>query len=178
MAISRDKKEQVITELKSLLSSSRMTVMAEYTGLSVKDSQELRSKARENNTTLKVVKNRLVRVALQDVEALKGVDTAAMKGQLLYAFNPDDEVAPAQALAAFAKEHPQLKMIGAFDAEGNTLNAEQIQRLASLPSKDQLRGQLVGVLAGPTRGFVTVLAGNLRGFMNVLNARKEEMEKA
>jgi len=178
MAISRAQKEQAVEELTDLLSSSRMTVMAQYTGLSVKDSQDLRGKAQENGTTLKVVKNRLVRIAAKNVEALKDVDTSGLKGQLLYAFNPEDEVAAAQALAQFAKDHPQLKMIGAIDSEGNLLDADQIEKLASLPSKNQLRGQLVGVLAGPMRGFVGVLAGNIRGLAYVLNARKEQLEEA
>jgi large subunit ribosomal protein L10 len=178
MAISRAQKEQQVAELSELLAASRMTVMAQYSGMSVTNSQALRSKAKENNTTIKVVKNRLVKVALDQVEALKGADTSLLNGQLLYAFNPDDEVAPAQALAQFAKEHPELKLIGAIDAEGNTLDEAQITRLASLPSKDQLRGQLVGVLAGPARGLVTVLSGNLRGLVNVLNAHKDNLEKA
>lgn len=178
MAISRAQKEQAVSDLTDLLTSSRMTVMAEYTGLTVKDAQELRAAAKESNTTLKVVKNRLVKVALKDVPALKDADTSLLKGQLLYAFNPDDEVAPAQALDTFAKKHPELKMVGAIDSEGNLLDEAQIKRLASLPSKDQLRGQLVGVLAGPARGMVSVLIGNTRGLVNVLNARKEQLESA
>lgn len=178
MAISRAQKEQVVAELKNLLESSRMTVLAEYSGLSVKNAQDLRTMARESSTILKVVKNRLVRIAMRDVDSLKGVDTSMLKGQLLYAFNAEDEVAPAQVLAAFAKKHPQLKMIGAYDAEGNILDESQINRLASLPSKDQLRGQLVGVLAGPARGLVTVLSGNIRGLVTVLSAHKENLENA
>src|SRR6266496_4888587 len=99
MAISRDKKQTLVSELGGLLGSAKMTTYAAYEGLSVADLQELRRAAREANVTVKVVKNRLVRVALEQSETLKNVDTSTLKGQLLYAMSDSDEVAPAQALA-------------------------------------------------------------------------------
>jgi large subunit ribosomal protein L10 len=176
MAISRQKKESQVEELVTLLDSAKLTVMAKYQGLSVKELQSLRRAAREAGITIKVVKNRLVRIALGQTKNLKNVDTAQLQGQLLYAVGADDEVAPAQVLAKFAREHEALQMIAGIDATGTLLADADVKALASLPSKDQLRGMLVGTLAAPLSGFVNVMAGNVRGVMNVLNARAKALE--
>jgi large subunit ribosomal protein L10 len=176
MAISRQKKESQVEELVALLDSAKLTVMAKYQGLSVKELQSLRRAAREGGVTIKVIKNRLVRVALAQTANLKDVDTASLQGQLLYAVGAEDEVAPAQVLAKFAKEHEALQMIGAIDAAGTLLAEADVKALASLPTKEQLRGILVGTLAAPLSGFVNVMAGNVRGVMNVLNARAKALE--
>jgi large subunit ribosomal protein L10 len=176
MAISRQTKETQVAELAALLGDAKLTVTAQYQGLTVKELQSLRRAAREAGVTIKVVKNRLVRVALAQTEQLKDVDTAPLKGQLLYAISAEDEVTPAQVLAKFAKEHEALKMTGGFDATGVVLAEADVKALASLPTKEQLRGMLVGTIAAPLSGFVNVMAGNVRGVLNVLNARAEALE--
>src|SRR5438552_15002750 len=109
MALTKNKKNDVVKEVSEALSASKMTVVAKYQGTTVKAIQQLRRDARDGGTKLRVVKNRLVVKALQDVGALKDVDTSNLKGQLLYAFNSNDEVAPAQALATFAKLNPSIE---------------------------------------------------------------------
>jgi large subunit ribosomal protein L10 len=94
---------------------------------------------------------------------------------LMYAFNAEDELAPAQALADFAKQQPQIEFIGGLNADGELLSAEDIKVLASLPSKQQLRAQLVGTVAAPLSGFVNIMSGNIRGVLNVLGARAEQL---
>src|SRR5690242_18816972 len=103
MALTKDKKNEVVADVAELLSSSKMTVVAAYPGTTVKALQQLRHDARASGTKLRVVKNRLVIKAMQQTDALKDVDVSSLNGQLLYAFNSEDEVAPAQALNAFAK---------------------------------------------------------------------------
>lgn len=175
MALSRDKKEELVAEINELFKSSKLTVLANYSGLGVKQMQELRRNARDNQTKLKVVKNRLVLKAMDQIDTYQDTDKSLFKEQLLYAFNSDDEVAPAQVLAAFAKKNKELEFVGAITAEGEILSVEEVKHLASLPSKDQLRGQLVGTLAAPLSGFVNVLSGNMRGIINVLNARAQSL---
>lgn len=176
MAISRQKKETQVSELAELLGNAKLTAVAAYRGLPVKELQSLRRAAREQGVVIKVVKNRLVRVAMKEVGHLKDADTSLLKDQLLYAISTSDEVAPAQVLAKFAKEHEALKLIGGYDTTGSLMAETDIKALASLPSKDQLRGMLVGTLAAPLSGFVNVMAGNVRGVMNVLNARAKALE--
>jgi len=176
MAISRQKKETQVEELAQLLGEAKLTVLAAYPGLSVKDLQALRRASSAAGVKIKVVKNRLVRVAMGQIEHLKNADTTPLKAQLLYAISTTDEVAPAQVLAKFAKDHEALQLVGAYDATGALLATDDVKALANLPTKDQLRGMLVGTLAAPLSGFVNVLAGNVRGVLNVLNARSKALE--
>ncbi|HVX48244.1 MAG TPA: 50S ribosomal protein L10 [Candidatus Saccharimonadales bacterium] len=173
MALTKDKKQEVVNEVAELLGSSKLTVVAKYEGTGVKAMQQLRRDARQSGTRVKVVKNRLVKQALKSTDSLKDVDTAALEGMLLYAFNGEDEVAPAQSLNGFAKKNPTLQFVGAITAEGQFMSADDVKALANLPTKDQLRAQLVGTIGAPLSGFANVLAGNVRGVLNVLNARSE-----
>jgi large subunit ribosomal protein L10 len=166
MALTKDKKNEVVAEVAELLESSKMTVVTKYQGTTVKALQTLRRQGRENGTQLKVVKNRLVIKALQQTDALKEVDTTALEGMLLYAFNAEDEVAPAQVIANFAKTNPTLEFVGAISAEGKFLSAEDVKALATLPSKDQLIGQVVGMLFSPLNDVTNALSGNLHALLD------------
>lgn len=173
MALTKDKKKQIIDEVKQHLESSKLTVVVSYEKTPVKAMQDLRRLGAEDGTTLKVVKNRLVKQAIAQTEHLKDADTSALEGMLLYAFNDEDEVAPAQVIAKFAKKQPTLQFIGAYTAEGQFLSVDDVKDLADLPSKEQLRGMLVGTIAAPLTGFMGVLSGNVRGVLNVLQARAD-----
>lgn len=175
MALTKEKKQAIVDEAASLLGDAKMTVIAAYPGTSVKAMQELRRSARVSGTNVKIFKNRLVKLALNKSAVLKDVDTSVLRGQLLYAFNADDEVAPAQALANFAKSSPTLEFIGGITESGVLLSSEDVKALASLPTKEQLRAQLAGTLAAPLSGFAQVLSGNLRGVLGVLSARAEAL---
>jgi len=175
MALTRQEKNEIVSEIAGLLASSKMTVVAKYQGTTVKAMQQLRRDARGNATSIRVVKNRLVVKALQANDSLKAADTSELKGQLLYAFNSEDEVAAAQTLNTFAKLNPTIEFVGGITAEGSFINAADVKALAELPSKDALRGQLVGTIAAPLTGFVGVMSGNLRSILYVLNARSEKL---
>ena len=92
MAISKDKKQALVAEMSELLAEAKGTAVATYQGTSVADLQALRREAREAGVVIKVVKNRLVRVAFAQHDTYKDTDTSALAGQLLYAISPDDEV--------------------------------------------------------------------------------------
>lgn len=175
MAISRDKKETLVTELTDLFEQSKLAVGAVYSGLGVGDLQELRAMAREAGVTIKVSKNRLVRVALSNSTKHKQAETSGLTGQLLYAFSSEDEVAPAQVLARFAKKHADLKLAIGFDDTGSMLDAVVVNELANLPTKDQLRGQLVSVFSSPLSGLLNSLNGTQRGLTQVLSQRAESL---
>ena len=96
MAISKDKKNELVADLTELLTSAKTTVYAKYQGLTVAELQELRKAAREAGVKIKVVKNRLVRVAMGQIAVYKDTDTTGLTGQLLYAISSEDEVAPAK----------------------------------------------------------------------------------
>ncbi|HTE58209.1 MAG TPA: 50S ribosomal protein L10 [Verrucomicrobiae bacterium] len=171
MALTKDKKNEVIDEVSKLLADSKMTVVAAYQGTPVKAMQALRREGKSTGTQMKVVKNRLVIKAIQGTDNLKDVDTSALNGMLLYAFNNEDEVAPAQTLANFAKTQPTLAFVGAFSAEGKFLSAEEVTALATLPSKNELIAQVVATLLSPVNDIVGALSGNLHALLDGIEAK-------
>jgi large subunit ribosomal protein L10 len=171
MALTKQQKEDLITEVGALLESSKMTVVAKYEGTTVKAMQTLRRDARANGTKVKVVKNRLVIQALKGNKTLKDTDTSGLQGMLVYAFNSEDEVAPAQALAAFAKKNPTIQFVGAYSADGAFLSAEEVTALATLPSKDQLIAQVVATLLSPVNDITNALSGNLHALLDGVEAK-------
>ena len=171
MALTKDKKNEVVAGIADLLGSSKMTVVTKYEGTTVKAMQALRREARATGTVSKVVKNRLVIKALQQDDKFKDVDTSALQGMLLYSFNNEDEVAPAQAIATFAKTNPTLEFVGAFTADGKFLNADEVKALATLPSKEQLIAQVVATLTAPLNDSINALSGNLHALLDGVAAK-------
>jgi large subunit ribosomal protein L10 len=143
-----------------------MTVVAKFQGTTVKALQGLRKDAKVNGTKVKVIKNRLVIKALQQNENLKSVEVGELQGMLLYAFNSEDEVAPAQSLNTFAKANPTLQFVGAITAEGSFIDAENVKALAGLPSKDQLIAQVIATLLSPVHDVTNALSGNLHALLD------------
>ncbi|MDB5162286.1 MAG: rplJ [Candidatus Saccharibacteria bacterium] len=171
MAITRDKKNELVAEMGELFMSAKATVFAHYDGLSVADLQKLRAQAREAGVVIRVVKNRLVRVALGEVEAYKNTDVSGLTGQLLYAISAEDEVAPAKTLSTFAKTNDALVIAGGFSDEGALLSAAEVTSLASLPSKNQLIGEVIAQLLSPVHDITNALQGNLHALLDGIEAK-------
>lgn len=171
MAISRDKKNELVADMGQLLASTKATAFAAYQGLSVADIQVLRANARENGVVIRVIKNRLVRVALSDNPTYKDIDASSLTGQLLYAFSTEDEVAPAKVLNDFAKTNDALAIAGGFSAEGALLSADDVKALASLPSKSQLIAEVIAQLLSPVHDVTNALSGNLHALLDGVEAK-------
>lgn len=171
MAITRDKKNALVAELSEQLNQAKMTAFAQYQGVSVAEMQELRRSAREAGVTIKVVKNRLVRVAMSGIDTYKNTDTSSLTSQLVYAFSSEDEVAPAQVLDTFAKTHPALQLTGGFSGEGALLDTNEVKALAGLPSKNELIGQVVSQLLSPVHDVTNALSGNLHALLDGVEAK-------
>ena len=170
MAISKDKKNELVADLTELLTNAKTTVYAKYQGLTVAELQELRKAAREAGVKIKVVKNRLVRVAMGQIGVYKDTDTTGLTGQLLYAISSEDEVAPAKVLANFAKTHDALNLVGGFSDLGNSLSEEEVKALAAMPSKNELIAQVVAQLLSPATDSISALSGGLSGIVSGLEA--------
>jgi large subunit ribosomal protein L10 len=171
VAISKQTKNEQVEALVDLLTSAKGSAFASYQGLSVADMQDLRREAKQNGVQIKVVKNRLVRVALSKVDNLKDVDTENLKGQLLYAFSDSDEVAPSQVLFNFAKTNQSLVLSGGISPEGKALSDAEVKTLAELPSKDIQIAGVVNTLMSQVSGVVSALGGNLGGLVQALEAK-------
>lgn len=170
MAKTRQQKEQAYATLVEGLKSSKSAVFANFQGLTVHATEELRGKCREQNISFVASKKTLLKKALSEVGL--DVDTKSFDGGVAVVLGMEDEVAPAQIVAEFAKTHEAVKIFGGI-LEGGVINSAKVEALSKLPSKMQLYSKLVGTLNAPISGFVNVLAGNMRGLVTVLNAIKD-----
>jgi large subunit ribosomal protein L10 len=173
MAISRTAKEQAVDTLTGELGRIKLAVMTDYRGLTVREVEELREVLRAEGITYRVTKNTLLRIAASKNPALAKIDPTNFTGPMALAMGFDDEIAPARVIFQFAKKHSALEIVGAVTADGQYLDAAQVKALATLPTREQLLGQVVGTIAAPLTGFVGVMSGNVRSIINVLNALSE-----
>jgi len=157
MAISKDKKTTLVADLTELLNNSKMVAYAKYEGLTVAELQELRKLARESDIKIKVVKNRLLKVAMKEIAAYKDTETTGLTGQLLYAIGADEDFNAAKVLAKFAKTHPTMELVGGFNGEGANLSKEEVTTLGNLPTKNELIAQVVDTLLSGINGIVSAL---------------------
>jgi len=146
-------KAAALETYRGVFASSGVVVVTHYIGLSVADLTELRGKLRADNGALKVVKNRLAKIALDG----QGGDAAKdmFQGPVAIAYSSDPVSAP-KACANFAKANPNLVLIGGLMGE-TVLDANGVQQLAKLPSLDELRGKLVGLVQAPATKVAGVL---------------------
>lgn len=170
MPKTKQQKEEAIKILTDNIKNAKSVVFANFQGLKVSESEELRQKCREQNIGIMASKKTLVKKALAD--AGLDVDTKSFEGGVSALFGLEDEVAPAQVVSNFAKDHDVVSFFGGV-LEGNFIDAAKVTELSKLPSKQELYAKLVGSINAPVSGFVNVLAGNLRGLVNVLNAVKD-----
>lgn len=141
----RAAKSELVTTLNGVFSETAVVVVAHYKGLTVADMQKLRAQMKQAGATVKVAKNRLAKIALE------GTDVASigslMQGPTLIAYSNDPVAAPKVAVD-FAKVNDKLVILGG--AMGVTaLDPNGVRALASLPSLDELRGKLVGLIQAP-----------------------------
>jgi len=143
--VDRAEKRELVAELNGVFTKASVVVVAHYSGLTVAQLEKLRTQIRGAGASVQVAKNRLAKIALD------GTDVASigalMKGPTLIAYS-DDPVAAPKVCAAFAKEHDKLVILGG--AMGATpLNADGVKALATLPSLDELRAKIVGLVNAP-----------------------------
>lgn len=170
MAKTRQQKELSVKQLADVLKTAKLAVFASVDGLKITDTDELRKNCRAQKVSYIVSKKTLLKRALKDV----GIEVSdeALKGGVALIAGMEDEVAPAQIAAQFAKKRDVMKFLGGV-LEGKAIDVNMVTALAALPSKKALLAQLVGTLNAPVSGFVNVLAGNLRSLVGVLNNIRE-----
>jgi len=155
MALRLEDKKALVEEVGAVAGDSVTAVAAEYKGLSVAEMTELRKQARSAGVYMRVVKNTLARRAVvgTDFECMQ--DT--LKGPILLAFAKDDPGAAARVIKDFAKEHDALQAVS-LSAGGQLLPASDLKMLAELPTLDQARAMLLGVMTAPMSTLVRTMA--------------------
>ena len=154
MSLNRSEKEAVITDVTSLAAKAQTLVIAEYRGITVADMTKLRNTARSNGVSLSVLKNTLARRAVAG--STFEVVSDQMTGPLIYGFS-EDAVAAAKVVAEFAKTNDKL-VIRAGAYGGKALDVNGVKQLASIPSKEVLLAQLLGLMQSPISRTARVLA--------------------
>ena len=173
MAKSKQEKSDILAALSEKLDKSKSIIFAKFDKLGVSDNNDLRQQLKDESNEYYVVKKTLLDKALKDKD-YKDVDVKAFDGRVAAVFGYEDEVSPAKVVEEFRKTHEgQIDFVGGI-LENKFLDADAVNQLAKLPSKDELYAKLVGSLNAPISGFVNVLAGNIRGLVNVLKAIEEK----
>ena len=170
----RAEKREFVTGLNDVFKSTGSVVVAHYAGLTVAQMNDFRSKMRTAGGTVKVAKNRLAKIALQGTES-EGIQ-ALFKGQTLICFSEDPVVAPKVA-SDFAKANDNLVILGG--AMGSTaLDADGVKALASLPSLDELRAKIVGMIMTPATRIAQVVNAPAGQLARVVGAYSQKSEAA
>ncbi len=175
MALRLEQKKAVVAEVLNVAAKAHSAVAAEYRGLTVLEMTELRKQARESQVYLRVVKNTLARRALQ------GTDYACMNeglvGPLLLAFSLEEPGSAARVIKDFAKEHEQLKpKLVAFG--GKLYSPAELDRLASLPTKEQAISMLMAVIKAPVEKLARTLAEPHAKLVRTIAAVRDQKQAA
>lgn len=175
MAISKARKEELVAQYMDLIERSGALFITEFTGMNVKTMDELRDKVYEVSGEYHVTKNTLLKYALQ--HSNMPVPEDIMNGQVATGFALGEIPALAKVLSDFADTRDTLTLRGGV--MGNSLlTAAQVQALAKLPSLDQLRAQLIGLINAPAQNVASVIAGGVRQIVNVIDAYAKSEDDA
>jgi large subunit ribosomal protein L10 len=170
--VDRAEKRELVTGLNEAFSNAGSVVVAHYAGVTVAQMNDLRSKMRAAGGTVKVAKNRLAKIALQGTDSERM--QALFKGQTLIAFS-DDPVAAPKVASDFAKANDKLVILGG-SMGATALDADGVKALATMPSLDELRAKIVGMIATPATRIAQVVNAPAAQLARVFGAyaRKDE----
>lgn len=170
MALTKERKQEVVTQYKDWVSKSEALFLVEYKGASVKDMEAARAKVRESGGEFHVVKNRLAKLVLKDEYE---IPEGYLENSTAIGFAFEDVASTAKALSESAKSVDAFSFKGGFMGS-EVLGPEKVQALAKLPPLAVLQAQLLGVLQAPAGKLVRTIAEPARGLAAVIKAKNEE----
>ncbi len=173
MPVTKERKEELVADLAQDLNKVQALIISDYRGLPTAELAKLRNDLRNKKAGLHVVKNTLMELALK--RAGLPVPEDLLAGPTVVAFCYNDIAGPAKAMNDFLKEK-ELKVKGAIMGN-NVLRGSEAEALATLPSRDQLFGRLLGTINAPSSQVVSVVASGIRQVLYLLKARAEQLEK-
>lgn len=175
MALTLNRKKEVVAEVNAVASEALSAVGAEYRGLTVEELTALRVEAHKSGVSLRVVKNSLAKLALKDTEFECMNDSLA--GPLILAFSMDDPGAAARIIKDFTKTNDKL-VVKMLSVGGELLGPADLGRLADLPTRDQALAMLMGTMLAPVEKFVRTLAEPHTKLVRTFAALREQQEAA
>ena len=167
MPLNLEDKKVLVAEVTEVAKTALSVVAAEYRGLTVSQMTDLRAKARAQGVYMRVVKNTLARKALAGT-AFEPVGPK-LKGPLLLAFSKEDPGAAARVVKAFSKDNEKL-VATLVSIGGDVLSAKDLEKVANLPTRDQARAQLLGLLTAPMQQLAAVIAAPAQDLARVIAA--------
>ena len=172
--MTREQKEAFVAEFQERLGRSEAIFLTDFTGLNVKAMTSLRSQLKKSGGEYLVVKNRLVRRALEET----GIPDISrfLQGPTGVVFGDDDAVAAARTVTEFARENGDKPVFKVGVLETMVLDAAQIDRVASLPPREELLSQVAGVLTAPMSALVGAMSGKLQEMAGLVDALREDQE--
>jgi large subunit ribosomal protein L10 len=170
----RAQKSESIEALKGVFDNAGAVVVTHYMGLTVAEMTDLRGRLRKEGASLKVVKNTLAQKALAGSKGDAG--DALFKGPVAIAYAPDP-VSAAKVVTEYAKANDKFTVVGAFMGQ-TVLDQKGVGALATLPSLDQLRGQILGLLNAPATKLAGTIAAPAGGLARVINAYATKQDAA
>lgn len=176
MALTKQQKEQILEELVQKFKDSKSVIFTEYRGLDVKKISELRNQLREKNIEYKIAKKTLIQLASKEI-GIKELPDNVLEGPVAIAFSYEDQLIVASLLDKFAKKNKEIKLLGGI-LDGKVIDADTVNQLALIPSKEELIAKLLGSMNAPISGFVGVSNNVVSGFVRILNGLKEKKESA
>lgn len=172
--MARPEKVAVVEEVSDKFARSEAVVLTDYRGLTVQQLTELRAQLSDAGIEYKVIKNTLTRLAAAKA-GLEPFDEV-LSGPTAIAFGYADAVAPAKILNDFAKENPDLEIKGGL-LNGVFIDTDEVKRLASMPSREELLAKVMSSMQAPISGLVGVLHGTLRSVVAVIDAVRAQKEQ-
>lgn len=167
MAINRQKKEEILRDLKDRFSGVRVVVFVDYSGSDAKSLEGVRGEFRKEGINFKVVKKNLLDLSMKEAGIEGRLDS--LQGQVAAVFGYSDEIAAAKIVYKLSGSLENLRILSGI-LDGEFVDYSKIVALATMPSRDELIARVVGSIRAPIYGLVTVMQGNLRGLVQVLNA--------
>ena len=165
-------KVDMVAEIESAIENNAGVFVVSYNGLTVKQAQDLRNQLRECGAQMKVYKNNLVRIALENKEQ-PSLDEMLV-GPLAYVFYETEPVSAAKALKEFAKKSKGVLEIKGGISDGQAVSAEEVNAIAELPTKDQLLGQIAGLINGFARDIAVCVNGVSSGLARTVQQISEQ----
>lgn len=170
MALSKERKQELVEQYEVWLKDARALIMAEYTGMTMPQMDELRARAREKGAEFHVIKNRLGKLVFESAGI--EVPEEMFTGSTAFGVAYDDAPGIAKVIKDFGKDQPALKIKAGF-MDGRVLSAEQVIALAELPPLPVVRGQLLGVIQAPASKLVRTIAEPGRSLAQVIKAHAD-----
>ena len=170
----RSDKKDFVKKLKDEIESSSSVIVTHYSGLTVEESEQLRSEMRDNGAKFRVTKNRLTKLALEQTQFKAMTDLFSGPTAIAYS---EDPVAPAKVAVNFEKKFEKFKIIGG-GYDGEKIDIEKINYLATLPSLDELRGKIVGLISSPAQKVARIVKEPASQLARILSAQSKSLEKS